>query len=100
MSDEIKGIRDRAAAFSAAHLQPMAAGPDQGDVLARVARADGTEMRVSAHVYEGKPYLRIGPWQRGAGDTWWPVKSKGTTVKVREIGAVIAGLCDAMERAK
>ena len=100
MSDDIKGIRERAAAFSAAHAAPAAAAPDQGDVLARVARADGTEMRVSLHAYEGKPYLRIGPWQRGAGDAWWPVKSKGTTVKVRELGDVVAGLCAAMERAK
>ena len=100
MSDDIKGIRERAAAFSAARAAPVVAPPDQGEVLARVARADGTEMRVSLHAYEGRPYLRIGPWQRGAGDAWWPVKSKGTTVKVREIGDVVAGLCTAMERAK
>lgn len=100
MSDEIRGIRERAAAHSAAHARPKIAGPDQGEVLARSTRTDGTELRVSMHAYEGKPYLRIGPWQRGEGDSWWPVKGKGTTVKVRELGDVVTGLCDAMERAK
>lgn len=100
MSDEINSIRAKAQAYTAAHTKPVGACPDQGDVLARVARSDGSEMRVSAHVYEGKPFLRVGPWQRGEGDSWWPIKSKGTTVKMREIGVIVEGLCAAMERAK
>jgi hypothetical protein len=81
-------------------MRAPTSAPDQGQVLARVSRPDGTEMRVSSHLYEGKPYLRIGPWQRGEGDSWWPVKSKGTTVKVRELGDVVVGLLAAMEAAK
>jgi hypothetical protein len=61
-------------------------------VLARVPRGDGTEFRVSLHTYEGKPFVRLAPWSNG-----WPVKGKGATVKVRELGAVVAGLCDAMD---
>lgn len=100
MSDEAKSVRERAQAFSAAHARGKTNAPDQGEVLARMSRPDGTELRVSSHVYEGKPYLRISPWQRGEGDSWWPVKGRGCTVKVREIGDVILGLDAAMERAK
>jgi hypothetical protein len=100
MSDDTDSIRAKALAYTAAHARPASSSPDQGDVLSRVSRPDGSEMRVSAHVYEGKPFLRVGPWQRGEGDSWWPIKGKGTTIKMREIGVVIAGLCDAMERAK
>lgn len=61
-------------------------------MFARVSRTDGTEFRVSLHTYEGKPFVRLAPWRDG-----WPVKGKGATVKVRELGAVVAGLCDAMD---
>jgi hypothetical protein len=100
MSLDTSAAMAAAKAFSASKARGPVAAPDQGEVLARVSRPDGTEMRVSSHLYEGKPYVRVGPWQRGEGDSWWPVKSKGTTVKVRELGDVVVGLLTAMESAK
>lgn len=85
--------RSRAAQWQRDHQQPANTNaPDPGRVLAVVPRGDGTEFRVSLHTYEGKPFVRLAPWSNG-----WPVKGKGATVKVREIGAVVAGLCDAMD---
>lgn len=87
--------RARADRFDATHNPPAnvnAAKPDEGKVLSRVARPDGTEFRVSLHTYNGQPFIRLAPWSNG-----WPVKGKGTTVKVRELGSVVKGLLDAME---
>lgn len=70
--------------------------PDPGTVLATAARPDGTELRVSLHSFEGKPFVRVAPWQR-SGDAWWPVKGKGVTVKVRELATVAAALLDAID---
>lgn len=76
--------------------RPQRPPPDPGRILCRVARSDGTELRVSLHHYEGKPYVRVGPWQSSAPDAW-PEKGKGATVKVRELGAVAAALLDALD---
>lgn len=92
-------VRDRAERWQSNHAPPAAReAPDQGEVLARLPRPDGTELRVSLHTYQGRPFLRVAPWQRGEGDAWWPVKGKGCTVKVRELAAVASALCDAMDR--
>lgn len=73
-------------------------GPDPGVILARVVRDDGTELRVSVHRYEGRPFVRVAPWQRrGEGAPWWPVKGRGVTVKVREVAHVVVGLARALE---
>jgi hypothetical protein len=69
--------------------------PDPGKVLARLPRPDGTELRVSEHLYEGRPFVRVAPWQQSGG-AWWPVKGKGCTVKVRELAQVAAALLDAI----
>lgn len=92
--------RARAERFDAAHNPPANDGekPDEGKVLARVARPDGTEQRVSMHTFNNAPFVRVGLWQRGRdGVSMWPVKGKGTTVKVRELGSVVKGLLDAMD---
>lgn len=93
-------LRQRAQRFTAARAATSAVkAPDPGQILASIDRADGTQLRVSQHLYEGRPFLRIAPWQRGADGSWWPVKGKGVTVKVRELGAVAEGLCAAMDAA-
>lgn len=90
---DLAALRRRAAAAPAPRA---AAPPDVGRIIARVPRTDGTELRVSVHEYQGKPFVRVGPWQSNAPDAW-PVKGKGTTVKVRELGALAAGLLDALD---
>lgn len=92
-------LRARLAARPAAPAVPSQGAPDPGRILARLSRTDGTELRVSLHRYQGRPFVRVGPWQSSAADAW-PVKGKGATVKVRELAAVAAGLLDALEAAE
>lgn len=89
--------RARAAQFAEKHA-PANDGPDEGEVLARVERADGTELRVSLHRFRGKDFLRIAPWQKGGNGVAWPVKGKGATVRPSELAAVVSGLAAAMDR--
>lgn len=90
-------VRARARAFREAHPARTATpAPDPGRILAEVPRADGTVLRVSVHLYEGKPFVRVAPWAPGEGGAW-PVKGKGCTVRVRELAAVAEGLAAAMD---
>ena len=70
-----------------------------GNVLVALARPDGTELRVSLHRYEGRPFVRVAPWSRGAAGEAWPVKGKGATLKTRELAAVARALLDALDAA-
>lgn len=91
-------IRARARAHEARHPPAAVASVavDPGRILARLPRHDGTELRVSLHTYQGKPFARVAVWQSSAPDAW-PVKGKGVAVKVREIPSVAAALADAMD---
>ncbi len=92
-------LRARVEAHQRAHpARPAPAPPDAGRILARFSRPDGTELRVSLHRYEGKPYVKVAPWQSSAADAW-PVKGKGSTVRVRELAGVAAALLDALDAA-
>lgn len=96
-----EALRARAAQYAAAHPpKPATPPPDPGRVLATAPRPDGTELRVSWHLFEGKPYLRVAPWQRGTDGAWWPVKGRGCTVKVRELGVLAEGIALAMDAAE
>ena len=66
--------------------------PDPGEILAEIDRGDGTVMRVCWRLYEGKPFVAIGVW---AGNGW-PVRGKQTSVKLRELTAVVEGLVEAI----
>lgn len=95
---DLATLRARIATVEARHAATprTTTAPDPGRILARLARTDGTELRVSLHRFEGKPYVRVAPWQSSAPDAW-PVKGKGATVKVRELAVVAAALLDAMD---
>ena len=86
------------AALDAEQRRPARAAPDPGEVLASLPRVDGTELRVSVHVYEGHPFVRVAPWQRGDGGAWWPVKGKGASVRPRELAHVVVALARALEQ--
>lgn len=86
------------AALDAEQRRPARAAPDPGEVLAALPRADGTELRVSLRVYEGRPFVSIAPWQRGEGGAWWPIKGKGASVRPRELAHVVVALARALEQ--
>ena len=94
-------LRARATAAVAAQTSTATSAseaPDPGTVLASVPRTDGTQLRVSVHSFEGKPYVRVAPWaSRDGGRSWWPVKGKGASVRVRELASVAAALLDALD---
>lgn len=97
---DVEALRARAAT-ELAHQRPAGTStpdaPDPGKVLARLPRPDGSELRVSLHTYEGRPFVRVAPWaSRDGGRSWWPVKGKGASVKIRELAAVAKGLLDAI----
>ena len=86
----------RAKAVLARHVEPPPppqSAPDPGVILAEIDRGDGTTMRVCWRLFEGKPFVAVGVWAGG-----WPVKGKQTTVKVRELAAVLDGLVAAVEK--
>lgn len=87
-------INEMETSSAAAPAERPREAPDPGKVLLRLARTDGTELRVSLHHYQGAPFVRVGPWQSGAPDAW-PLKGKGATVKVRELTSVASALLDA-----
>lgn len=74
--------------------------PDEGNVLLRIARAGGTELRVSLHTFESRSYVRLALWStRDKGATWSPLECRGATVKVRELASVASALLDALDAA-
>ncbi len=89
-------LRARAAAFRRDHPAPAARAVDAGEVLARAARQDGTELRVSLHTFEGKPFVRVGVWQSPAPDAF-PVKGRSASVRVREFATLADGIARAMD---
>lgn len=87
----------RARAVLSRHVEqppPPQSAPDPGEILAEIDRGDGTVLRVCWRLFEGKPFVAVGAW---AGNGW-PVKGKQTTVKLRELAAVIDGLVAAVEK--
>ncbi len=95
----IRAATDRVRALAPA-APPTSEAPDTGHVCAEVPRADGTTLRVSVHEHEGHPYVRLAVWRRGFdGASWWPVKGRACTVRVRELAAVAEGLAVAAEHA-
>lgn len=94
--DPTPGEVSRALSAAARTLDARAANPagaDPGEILCQLPRGDGTELRVSIHAYEGRPFVRLAPWRDG-----WPVKGKGCSVKVRELAHLVVALATALER--
>jgi len=97
LAREARDALARARELLARHVEPPlppSAKPDPGVILAEIARGDGTTMRVSWRLFEGKPFVAVGVW----GDNGWPLRGKMATVKLRELTAVIAGLVAAVEK--
>ena len=92
-------LRARLAKFdSDRRPAPTRTAVDPGQIFAAIDRPDGTQLRVSVHTYEGKPYVRVAPWQSKASDAW-PLKGKGCSLKMRELSDVARALLDAIDAA-
>jgi hypothetical protein len=65
---------------------------DRGERLATFARGDGVEMRVSRAEYQGRPFVSLRVWERDQAGAWWPVKGKGCSVRMNEVGELAEAL--------
>lgn len=100
---DLDALRARAASL-APPAQERREGPDPGEIIADLARADGTVLRVAVKHWRdpakpgpGVPYVDLRVWQSGDAGAW-PVKGKGVSVKPRELAALAGALLDAAEK--
>ena len=70
---------------------------ERGQRLASIPRGRDEELRISLDEYEGRPYVSVRVWARGTGGSWWPVKAKGLSIRLREIDDVIEALAQAAD---
>jgi hypothetical protein len=91
-------LRAGNAMFAPKPGDPRTAPVDTGERLATLERSDSEQVRVSWAEYEGKPFLSIRLWTRGADGQWWPDKTKGITVRVRELATFAEGVAAALEK--
>lgn len=75
---------------------------DNGERLGTIPRSDSEELRVSWGEYQGHHFLNLRVWVKDAHDQWWPDKTKGCTVRPRDLpqfADAIAMALDKLERA-
>lgn len=74
--------------------------PEENGVrLTTIKRGDDEELRLSWAQYNGRNFLNIRVWKKGADGAWWPEKAKGMTVRVRELADFADGVGKAVELA-
>lgn len=71
---------------------------DSGIRLATFPRPEG-ELRLTWNTYEGKSYLRFQLWSKGEDGSFWPVKGKGFTIKVKDLPDLAEGVQKALDMA-
>jgi hypothetical protein len=72
------------------------AGDFNEETLIEVIQRTGTEqLRISACSYKGHPYINIRVWAECNDGVFRPIGRKGVTVRVGEVGTVIAALAAA-----
>lgn len=108
LEPDTAALRARAVAMvsTSAPASSSREGPDPGEIIADIARPDGTVLRVAVKHYHapnakpddpGAPYVDLRVWQSGE-PCAWPVKGKGLSVKPRELARVAAAILDAADR--
>jgi hypothetical protein len=82
-----------------------AAAPDRsppeenGERLVTIQRGEDDEVRLSWARYSGRPFLNVRVGKTDDAGTWWPEKSKGLSVRVKELPAFAEGLAQSIDRA-
>jgi hypothetical protein len=79
--------------------QPEVIAPpaENGVNLATIPRGQGEQLRITLAEYSGHPYIAVRVWALGAdGRSWWPVKGKGVSIRLREIVPVGKALAEAL----
>lgn len=72
---------------------------EKGIRLATIPRGTD-ELHLTWDTYEGKPYLSLRLWTRGRdGAGMWPDRTKGISIRLRELPGLCDGLAKAMDMA-
>lgn len=71
---------------------------ENGVRLATMKRGDDEELRVNWSEYNGKNFLSVRVWTR-SGEAWFPVKDKGVTIRLHELGDFAEGVGRALDLA-
>ena len=98
----MRDLRASAAALrtqQATAMAPRLAPEERGERLATIARGEDEQLRLAWDEFNGAPYLSIRVW-RSENGTWWPDKTKGCSVRVRELGDFAEGIAAAIDRAQ
>lgn len=98
----VTGANHAAAAAPAAPVPVKLAPVDNGERLGTIPRSDSEELRVSWGEYQGHHFLNLRVWVKDAHDQWWPDKTKGCTVRPRDLpqfADAIATALDKLEKA-
>ena len=70
--------------------------PEENGVrLATINRSEDEELRLAWSEYNGRHFLNIRVWNR-RDNGWWPDKTKGMTVRVRELPDFADGIAKAL----
>lgn len=97
-------LRDRANALRSSfpqRRQQAQAPEDQGRRLATLARPrDDAEVRVSWAEYNGVPFLSVRQWNKSSDGQYWPDKSKGFSVRLRELPDFADAVAEALSLAE
>lgn len=75
-----------------------AAPQENGVRLATMKRGDDEELRVNWSEYNGKNFLSVRVWSR-SGEAWFPMKEKGVTIRLHELGDFAEGVGRALDLA-
>ena len=71
---------------------------DSGIRLATFPRAEG-ELRFTWNVYEDRHYLRLQLWSKDDDGSFWPVKGRGFTIRVKDLPDLAEGVQKAIDMA-
>lgn len=76
-----------------------AAPTDRGLRLATIQRGESEEFRICWDEFKGHPYVSLRVWTRSAAWQWWPDKTRGCSIRVRELDEFSQAIERAMDRA-
>lgn len=95
-------LRGSAAKLRAKQGPDKPKGPpeENGQRIATIARGDDEELRLSWAEYNGRHFLNIRIWRKADdGAAWFPDKTKGLTVRIRELPDFAEGIAKAVDLA-
>lgn len=74
--------------------------PETGERLLTIDRGPGEELRIVWAEYRGSPYVGLRIWTKDRRGRWWPDRTRGMSVRIRELGQVAEAISIAIDRAE